>query len=303
MQVWAGFWKKTEKNSRRIDRVKLLIVGCGYVGKAVARLWQEQGHYVRALTRGGASIDDLKSCQIEPIVANWLDPEAVWSALDIDAVLVAVPHRPDPDLGEQTYCAGMQNIVRRVSDSSRIVVLSTTGVYAQCDGQSVNESSSTEPTRPGPKMALAGERWVLEHLSPQRATVLRLAGIYGPGRVPLLSKLQNSEPIPVAEGGYLNLIHLVDIVDFVTRLLSSPAPSPLYVLSDGHPIERRQFYLDAARIFQTPAPVFTELEPGSTRAGRSESNKRIDPSRIIEELKLKFRYPNHLVGLASLADS
>ncbi len=94
MQVWAGFWKKTEKNSRRIDRVKLLIVGCGYVGKAVARLWQEQGHYVRALTRGGASIDDLKSCQIEPIVANWLDPEAVWSALDIDAVLVAVPHRP-----------------------------------------------------------------------------------------------------------------------------------------------------------------------------------------------------------------
>ena len=72
------------------------------------------------------------------------------------------------------------------------------------------------------------------------------------------------------------------------------------MLSDGHPVERRQFYLDAARIFQTPPPNFVTAAAESSRGARSESNKRINPAKILRELELTLRYPNHESGLEAL---
>jgi nucleoside-diphosphate-sugar epimerase len=151
-------------------------------------------------------------------------------------------------------------------------------------------------------MALAAEQWLAEHVPAERATVLRLAGIYGPGRIPLLAKLREREPLPVAEGD-LNLIHVVDAAEAIVQLLERPAPPRLYVLSDGHPVARRTFYEDAARIFGTPEPVFVAPEPGSARAGRGESNKRIRPQRIMADLGLVLRYPDHLAGFTAIAAS
>jgi nucleoside-diphosphate-sugar epimerase len=103
----------------------------------------------------------------------------------------------------------------------------------------------------------------------------------------------------------VNLIHLDDIAEAILRLLdqAGPLPRPLYVLSDGRPVERREFYLAMAEIFGTPPPQFVEPEAGSSRGGRSESNKRIDPSRILRDLGLVLRYPDYRSGLAAIARS
>ncbi|MGN6547108.1 MAG: SDR family oxidoreductase [Aureliella sp.] len=280
--------------------MSLFIVGCGYVGRQVARLWQRDGNSVVALTRGGDSIAQLEQAGIAPLVADWLDEQANWSLPRARQALVAVPHRVDERFGVQTYSVGLANVLKRLPALDRLVVLSTTGVYHQSDGQWVDESSPTEPTRPGPQMALAAEQWLAEHVPADRATVLRLAGIYGPGRIPLLAKLRQREPLPVAEGD-LNLIHVDDAAEAIVQLLKRPAPHRLYVLSDGHPVARRTFYEDAARIFQTPPPVFVAPEPGSSRAGRGESNKRIDSQRILRDLGLRLRYPDHVSGLSAIA--
>ena len=280
--------------------VSLLIVGCGYVGRQVARVWQRRSEPVVALTRGGDSIPVLEAAGITPLVADWLDDKAHWSLPTAKQALVAVPHRVDERFGLRTHSVGLANVLARLPRLERMVVISTTGVYHQTDGQWVDESSPTQPTRPGPQMALAAEKWLAEHVPFQQATVLRLAGIYGPGRIPLLSKLRERQPLPVPEGD-LNLIHVDDVADAIRRLLERPAPHPLYVLSDGHPVARRTFYEDTARIFGTPQPIFTAPEPGSSRAVRGESNKRINPQRILTELGLKLRYPDHLAGLMAIA--
>ncbi len=201
--------------------MSLLIVGCGYVGRPVAVRWMESGQPVAAITRGGASLGTLASCGIQPVVVDWLDEHASWQLpFQPRQVLVAVPHREDHGHAAQTHVVGLQNLLKRCPQIERLVVLSTTGVYHQHDGGWVDEQSPTEPTRIGPQIALAAERWLAEHCAAGRATSLRLAGIYGPDRVPLLAKLRAVEPIPVGSG-FLNLIHLDDIVSAVVGLLSA----------------------------------------------------------------------------------
>jgi nucleoside-diphosphate-sugar epimerase len=282
--------------------VSLLIVGCGYVGQRVAKLWLEQGEKATALTRGGDSLAILQRVGIVALVADWLDVHNDWTLQSARCALVAVPHRSDERFGLNTHCVGLANIMDRLPKLERLVVLSTTGVYHQTDGEWVDECSPTNPTRVGPQIALAAEHWLAEHISATRATVLRLAGIYGPGRIPLLANLQTRRPIPVADGA-LNLIHVADIAQAIIKLLVKPAASRLYVLSDGQPVERRTFYEDAARIFATEPPVFSAVELGSSRAGRSDSHKRIDPKRIVNELPLRLQFPNHIAGLTAIASA
>ncbi|MCC6509912.1 MAG: NAD-dependent epimerase/dehydratase family protein [Pirellulaceae bacterium] len=288
--------------------MSLLIVGCGYVGQRVAQAWLATGQPVAALTRGGDATDRLASMGIRPIVGDWLEQHAAWPLeFQPKSVLVAVPHRPDERYGAQTHALGLANVVTRLPKLDRLVYLSTTGVYHQNQGEWVDESSPTEPTRPGPETAVRAECWLRDRLPTGAATTLRLAGIYGPGRVPLLAKLREQIPIPVASGA-LNLIHVDDIVTAIARLLQTPlqplphqaVPSSLYVLSDGQPVERRQFYLDAASIFHTKMPNFVEPDADTARAARSESNKRINPAKILRELQLVLQHPNHVAGLTAI---
>lgn len=281
--------------------MSLLIVGCGYVGRPVAAAWLSSGQAVAAVTRGGDSVATLERAGIQPVVADWLDSGIQWQIpFQPSCALVAVPHREDERFGVDTHIVGLQNLMARCPELKRLIVLSTTGVYHQHDGGWVDEQSPTEPTRIGPQIALAAERWLRDKCGERLATSLRLAGIYGPGRVPLLAKLRERAPIPVGEGS-LNLIHLDDITSTIVRLLESLPQSPLYVLADGRPVERRQFYLDAARIFQTPEPQFVEASAESSRGARSESNKRINPAKILREYQITLRYPNHLSALQALA--
>jgi nucleoside-diphosphate-sugar epimerase len=281
--------------------LSLLIIGCGYVGRRLALKSISSGQRVAAITRGGQAAAELQQLGIEPVVLDWLEGASDWHLpFEPQQILVAVPHREDPRFGQRTHVVGLENVLARCPGFKRLVVLSTTGVYHQGDGSWVDESSPTEPTRIGPQIAVAAENWLREQVDPQRFASLRLAGIYGPGRVPLLAKLRAEEAIPVGEGS-LNLIHLEDIVVAIERLLSGPAPSSLYVLSNGQPVERRQFYLDAARIFQTPPPRFVEATAETSRAARSESNKRINPAKILRELELTLQFPNHVSGLQALA--
>ncbi|MFO1066700.1 MAG: NAD-dependent epimerase/dehydratase family protein [Pirellulales bacterium] len=307
---------------------QLLIVGCGYVGRPVARAWQQLhasavaagtavGDTERgaawALTRGGSSRAELETLGIPCIEGDWLQPQNSLpasqslglqspAASDFRHLLVAVPHRPDERFGVNTHAIGIENLLRMLPNLESIVVLSTTGVYAQADGETVNEDSPAEPTRPGPQLALAAERRLRELAGAGvQAISLRLAGIYGPQRIPLLSKLQTGEPLPVADSGSINLIHIDDITTAIVRLLRERVDRSLYVLSDGEPAGRREFYRAMADAFGTPPPNFTDPAPESSRGARSETNKRIDPSRLLNELQLQLRFPDFRMGLASIA--
>lgn len=281
---------------------RLLVVGCGYVGKRVASLARESGYEVFALTRTAARARELESQSCRPIVGSWHLPESLAELPEFEAILVAIPHREEADLGEKTHVAGLANLVAAVGNSQpRFVYLSTTGVFGQCSGEKLNEDSPATPTRLGPKIAVAAEQWITS-ASVASATVIRLAGIYGPERVPLAAKLRAGEALSVPVEGYLNLVHVDDIARVVLHVIATPTQSDLYLLSDGQPVLRRDFYTHLAELCGVGQPMFCEPAADSPKARRATS-KCIDPSRIVAEIDYSFLFPSYREGLKSALDA
>ncbi|MFK7736764.1 MAG: sugar nucleotide-binding protein [Pirellulaceae bacterium] len=281
---------------------RLLIVGCGYVGKRVAKLARASGYEVFALTRSDERISELESEGCRPIVGSWHSPESLAGLPEFDAILVAIPHREEADLGELTHVRGLENLSAAVGDSQpRIVYLSTTGVFGECSGEKLNEDSPATPTRLGPKIALAAEQHLTSTLA-GRATIIRLAGIYGPDRVPLAAKLRAGEPLSVPLEGYLNLVHVDDIARVTLQVIETKMRSDLYLLSDGQPVLRRDFYMHLAKLCRTSQPTFCQPSADSPKARRATS-KCIDPSRIVSEIDYSFLFPSYREGLENALDA
>ena len=100
------------------------------------------------------------------------------------------------------------------------------------------------PKRPWPRIASAIV-----------GIVLRLAGIYGPGRLPRRAELASGEPLPIAAGEHVNLIHVEDAAAAVLAAEAHAQPPRTYIISDGHPVERREYLAELARQFGLPPPV------------------------------------------------
>ncbi len=282
--------------------MKLLIVGCGFVGQELVRQVRSVAD-IWALTRSEHQAAQLKDLGIHPIVGHWLD-DSLPELPQVESVLVSVPHREDRDLGEQTHVRGLRNLANSLPTGwKKLVYLSTTGVFGQCQNEVVNEDTPVSPTRMGPQIAVQAERWLSDQFAGlgakvPRATILRLAGIYGPGRVPLAERIRQGEPLAVPREGFLNLVHLTDIARMIEIVCRMNLERDCYVFSDGHAVPREEFYQHLAMLCGVDSPKFAEPDAGSSRVRRSTS-KRVDPSRLISETGFEYRFADYRAGLAN----
>ena len=282
--------------------MRLLIVGCGYVGGAVVKHappdWE-----ICALTRSAARADELKQQNLSPIVGDWLQASTLTALPSVDFVLVSVPHRPVDDLAEAAHRIGLEHLLQRLPAGWRKwVYLSTTGVYGDARHEVVDEETPVSSTRVGPQIALAAERWLDQHMDADQLTILRLAGIYGPGRVPLAAKLRAGEALAVPQDGFLNLVHVTDIARMIHRVFEATLDRSCYVFSDGQPVLRADFYQYLAELCGVPQPVFAEPDPNDSRARRATS-KRVSPQRLVAATDFEFQVPSYREGLVEAVES
>src|SRR4029077_14609061 len=118
----------------------------------------------------------------------------------------------------------------------------------------------------------------------RNSIILRLAGIYGPGRIPFRSLLRAGEPIPAASEGYLNLIHVVDAAGVVLAAADANLEHlnerpQVFCVSDGHPVERSEYYREVARRIGAAPPKFVAPEADSPRAARANQDRRVRNDR------------------------
>jgi nucleoside-diphosphate-sugar epimerase len=133
-----------------------------------------------------------------------------------------------------------------------------------------------------------------------RSVILRLAGIYGPERLPRLKQLQAGQPLETAPADLLNLIHVDDAAEVIQRVADGPLVLPcVFLVADGQPVERGAFYAEAARLWQTPPPVFGTV-PDGAQSHRGGGNKRVCNTRMQTELGVTLRYPSYREGLAAI---
>lgn len=290
--------------------VNKLIIGCGYLGARVARRWLAAGDRVWAVTRSAARADELRQQGIEPLVADITRPDTLAAlaklpslAMPLDTILYAVGFdRRAGSSRRAVYVDGLRHVLANLPiDVARLIYISTTGVYGNHEGHWVNEETPCEPTREGGQVALAAEQLLLAHPLGARSIRLRLAGLYGPGRIPRRAELAAGLPIAAPGQGFLNLIHVDDAASVVlaAEMLTVPPPR-LYVVSDGQPPLRADYFAEVARLVGGPPPTFVEPAADSPAAERSDGDKRVDSSRVRAELNVELQYPSYRAGLAAI---
>jgi len=279
-----------------------LIIGCGYLGRRVAEAWLQQGHRVSALTRSAEHADEFRSQGLEPVIGDVTDRNSLSSLPEADAVLYAVGF--DRNAGKtmrSVYVDGLKNVLDSLAGAThRFLYISSTSVYGQSDGEWVNEESPCEPVRDNGVICREAERLLQDRL-PQ-ANILRLAGIYGPGRLlRRVQAVQSGEPVRGHPDAWLNLIHVDDAVRAVLACEQRGDPGRTYLVADDSPLTRREYYGTLSRLLEAPDPVFAESEQqGSSpsRHTRRGLNKRCCNRRLHEELDVSLQYPSAAEGLA-----
>ena len=134
--------------------------------------------------------------------------------------------------------------------------------------------------------------------------ILRLAGIYGPGRVPRKADLLANKSFPT--DGHLNLIHVDDAATTVLAAERAAANASLYLVSDEMPVLRADYYAELRRRLNVPEPTSEGTDPSSdvietsSRKERARADKRIRSNKFREDLSVKLQYPSYREGLAAI---
>ncbi|MCA9247255.1 MAG: SDR family oxidoreductase [Planctomycetales bacterium] len=282
-----------------------LIFGCGYLGLRVAKLWLSEANTVSAVTRSQQRADLLANSGISPIVADIMHPETLTELPEAETVLFAVGFdRTSGKTIGQVYAEGLANVLAALPAATvRVIYISSTGVYGQNEGEEVDEESPCQPTREGGQAALAAERVLRSSRFASQSSILRLAGIYGPDRVPHAKALLTGHSISSPADGFLNLIHVDDAARAVIAAECSAAAGRTYCVSDGHPTVRRAYYAEMARLLNTRPPVYDESGTGHTPRSRGGGSKRVRNRRLLEELDVSPKYPSYREGLAEILGS
>ncbi|EKT4465345.1 SDR family oxidoreductase [Pseudomonas putida] len=202
----------------------VLIVGCGDVGGRLARQLLAQGWQVSGLRR---SVEHLPA-GVWPIAADLAEPTipAAWPVQSPDYLVYCVAASQHDEAGyQQAYVEGLRHVLgwlgERGQRPRRILFVSSSSVYAQADGQWIDEDAETEPQGYSGRMMLMAERLALGSGIP--GTVVRLTGIYGPGRERLSTQVRQGCRVVEEPPLYGNRIHAEDAAGLLAFLLQADA--------------------------------------------------------------------------------
>lgn len=282
------------------------IVGCGYTGLRLTERLLQSGARVRGFATRPESLRKIAAAGADALT---LDLDSGIDPVDFTGELVYYSVPPAP----QARDARLDRFLDAVSGPpKRLVYLSTTGVYGDRDGGRVDEDTPPAPQTERAARRLAAEKAVRAWSESRGVSwcVLRLPGIYGPGRLPL-DRLRRGVPAIVPhEAMPGNRIHVIDLVTAcVAAGYSEAADRRIYNVTDGSEESATTFLLRVARIARlSPPPLISRAEAmrqlsPSTRSFLAES-RRVDNRRMLAELGVALEYRDLDAGIrASLAES
>ncbi len=199
---------------------------------------------------------------------------------------------------ERVYLGGTKNAIEWLAASppKKYVHAGSTSVYAQNDGSAVKESSPTEPTNDTGRFLLATEQALLESVKTSKfpAVVLRIAGIYGPGRGHHFLQYLRDEAVIDGQGErLLNMIHRDDVVGCIIAALKSGRAGEIYNAVDDEPVPQIHFFRWLSETLGKNMPPFGE-SPATRKRG--VTSKKLVNRKIKMELGYQFRYPTFRQG-------
>lgn len=273
-----------------------LILGCGYVGSRVLARARTAGARVAVVTRDAARAAALGArLDAEVLVGDYHDSArllAFCRALPGPLrVICLLPPGACADAADTLAPLARLTAALQVLEPLSATLSSSTGVYGEQGSRVVSAESVLLPvTKREVRLREIEQCW----LAAPGARVLRLAGLYGPGRVVGLQGVRAGVPVNGAPDGWLNLVHVDDAASLLLRMASGRGES-IELGADGTPVTRRNYYRTLAALAGVAPPRFSG-EP----AARGGGYRRCDPSSTWARLDWRPMYRDFRAGLAAL---
>ena len=281
--------------------MRVLIVGCGYVGLPLGIELVRQGHEVFGLRRSAMVADDLKEAGLQPLRADITRPEELHRLpRDFDWVVnCTASGGGGPDEYRQVYRDGNRHLIAWLAGSplKKFIYTSSTSVYGQNDGSLVTESSPAQPDAGTAKVLVETEQLLLAAAREGfPAVILRVAGIYGPARGHWFKAFLRGEARIEGEGArFLNMIHRDDLIGVIIAALQQASPGEIFNAVDDEPVSQLKFFEWLAGELNRLLPPRVPADAEAWRK-RGVTSKRVDNTRLHQELGYTFQHPDFRSG-------
>ena len=279
-------------------QIKILLLGGGYtLARLAARL--NPNHFVittTSLEKQAYFLSLGYNCAIMRGESTASVKEVVSKFSGINLIVDSIP-----PLKQEKPLAGVENVISTTSKLSikRFIYLSTSGVFGSSDGEIVTEESAANPYSESATYRYESEQSY--HLAfGNRLTVLRISGIYGPGRGVGVMLKQGRYTVVEDQDRWSNRIHVDDLVEIILRsidLKKYPSLPPVMNASDSCPAKVGDLIKYYLRQFDLPEPTFISREEAKQQ-GRERLflNQRLSNTLVKEILDLNFKFPSYIEG-------
>jgi nucleoside-diphosphate-sugar epimerase len=287
--------------------MRVLIVGCGYVGLPLGAALAALGNEVFGLRRAPWGPAGPEAHGIKPLAGDITRPEdlALLPAGHDWVVNCVSSSGGGPEEYRSIYVQGTRNLLEWLGarPPKKFVYTSSTAVYGQDDGSVVDETAPTEPVAATARVLVEAENVLLEAVRQRGfpAIIARLAGIYGPGRGHWFKQFLSGQARIQGSGGrILNMIHRDDVVGALIAALKKGRPGQIYNVVDDEPVTQLGCFQWLSGVLGRPLPPPAREGPGTSRK-RGPANKRVSNRKLKRELGYTFKYPTFRQGSQSVA--
>lgn len=272
----------------------VLIAGCGDLGTEAGLRFAAAGHEVIGLRRSPEKLPG----EIRGVRAD-LSQEV--PALPADAGIVVIALAADASTEEAyraAYVDGLSHVLdavdRQAVPPRRILFISSTAVYPDAGGAVVDESTPTEPTRFSGKILLEAEELLFSRAGESQAVVLRLGGIYGPGRTRLVDQVRSGKAVIPSQPKHTNRIHRDDAAAMIVHVATmEQEPDAVYVGVDNESAELGDVLRFLAKELRLPEP------PAGPASDGGPGDKRCSNQRLLST-GFTFTYPSYKEGYRAI---
>lgn len=285
---------------------KVYIAGCGYIGERIARFYHASGAEVTCMVRSPEHAAHLESAGCAAVIISSLDdPAALPQPTLSGSILFYLVPPPGGGIADSRA----RNFIDGIGDSERplkIVYMSATSVYGGTGGAVVTEESAAIPDSAMGKRRLDAETAFREYgrAADVPVVILRVSGIYGPGRLPLMQISQGQPLLNEHESGPSNRIHADDLASICVAAAENGENGEIFNISDGLPLSMTTYFNACADALGYPRQPQVTLEEARRvmsplMFSYVSQSRIIDNSRMLKRLGVKLRYATLAEGLAA----
>lgn len=274
---------------------RALIIGAGDTGTRIINGGHAQGWQCTGLVHSEAGIARVRTTGATPLAVDLDAPLPVLPSADVIFYCAPPPREghDDPRMAQILAAYPPESV-------QRLIYISTSGVYGDCQGKWVDETRALNPGSPRSHRRAAAEQriadWGGDHI------ILRAPGIYGPDRLPI-DRVRAGQPILAgADAPWTNRIHVTDLAEIALTAAKRGPARVIYNASDGNPTPMPDYYHALAKRLGCPPPpeidwATAEQTFSAMRLSFLRESRRLSNQRLRETLGMTLHYPDYQTGL------